>query len=90
MPAAQLMVATAEMPAAALPRAVLSNLSVGIVGAGIGGLVSQQSLRWAGKRTLTARRTNRQQRSVSPAEASSVSPSTSRRPRLARSEQESK
>ena len=39
---AQLMVATAEMPAAALPRAVLSNLSVGIVGAGIGGLVSQQ------------------------------------------------
>lgn len=34
------MVATAEMPAAVLPRAILANLSVGIVGAGIGGLVS--------------------------------------------------
>lgn len=44
LPAAQLMVATAEMPAAALPRAVLSNLSVGIVGAGIGGLVSRHWL----------------------------------------------
>lgn len=47
------MVATAEMPAAALPRAVLSNLSVGIVGAGIGGLATAVGLAGRGFKRVT-------------------------------------
>ncbi|TKA56907.1 hypothetical protein B0A53_01308 [Rhodotorula sp. CCFEE 5036] len=41
------------MPAAALPRAVLSNLSVGIVGAGIGGLATAVGLAGRGFKRVT-------------------------------------